>query len=74
MKIVTCETVRRAFGDFQCCSSCHHDCEEGFDSPLDDLPYSVCCGGQLLLRANSVDQYDDEITNPALLKALENHE
>lgn len=48
-----CEDVKEVIGEFDCCSSCHEDAEEGYDGMVEeygknydfdsDSLLSVCC-------------------------------
>lgn len=64
---VTCDTVRRAFGEFQCCpESCHRPISE-FDR---DEWSTLCCAARSVLRKQGVVVHAT-ITHPALLRAIE---
>jgi len=65
---VTCDTVRRAFGEFQCCEpSCH---EPIYGTVRFQEYYGLCCAADRVLRKNGIDIYRPP-THPALLRAIE---
>lgn len=65
---VTCDTVRRAFGDFQCCPpSCHEPIVGATRQPEYN---GICCAADRKLRDVGVSVYLP-ITHPALLRAIE---
>ena len=66
---VTCDTVRRAFGEFQCCpvtTFCHTPVGANTEPNMATL----CCEAFKVLRKNGV-VFDGPITHPALLRAIE---
>jgi len=65
---VTCDTVRRAFGEFQCCPpSCH---EPFFFEPRLKEYTGLCCAALYTLSKNNVS-HSAPPTHPALLRAIE---
>lgn len=65
---VTCDVVRRAFGEFQCCpTSCH----EPIVGPTRQREYNgLCCAADRKLHESGVSVYFPP-THPALLRAIE---
>ena len=67
---ITCDTVRRAFGENHCCYSCHDEMEQGYGNLCGDGEnFEVCCKVAQWLEGKGVDVYNPP-THPELLRVL----
>lgn len=72
----TCNLVRKAYpGKFNCCDSCHEDCDDGYDELMGDGEnFSLCCGSANFLESLGIDIYEPTTDTKLVAAWLSEHE